>query len=107
MYNVDMTKTVKEKKDLYIDFSEEEIAAMGWADKQRLSIDVNADNSITVKPWVKMDIDISSFSKEVLEFLVAQSLEQDIPVNDVIVNSLKIQLNMQLHANGKEELICG
>lgn len=101
-----MIKKVKEKKDLFIDFTEDEIAEMGWTNKQRLSIKVNEDNSLTIKPWVKVDIDISNFSREVLEYLISQSLEEDIPVNDVIVNCLKKQLNNEKDNDGKEQLLC-
>lgn len=85
--NMDKTKTVKEKKDLYIEFSEEEIQELGWKDNQKLSIDVERDN-IVIKPWVSVEIDTSSWPREVFEMLVQMSLETDKTVNEVIVDLL-------------------
>ncbi len=82
-------KTVKEKRDLYIEFTEEEIAEMGWEDNQKLSLTVNDDKSISIKPWVRIDIDISGWPKELFEMLVEMSLEQDKTVNQIIVDLLE------------------
>ena len=96
-------KTVKEKKELYIDFSEEELTELGWEENQKLSIDVQDDKTIIIKPWAKIDIDMSEWPKETLEFLVKLSCEQNKPVNEVIVDLLMAELNK----NDKNlELIC-
>ena len=48
-------KKVQEKKDLFIQFSEEEIQELGWEENQKLSIKVDEETgAITNKPWVKM-----------------------------------------------------
>lgn len=88
------TKKVQEKKDLFIQFSEEEIEEMGWEENQKLSIKIDEKTGqITLEPFVKMDIDISDWDREILEFLVGESCERDISVNEVInevlVESLK------------------
>lgn len=82
-------KTVKEKRDLYIEFSEEEMAELGWEENQKLSINVNDDKSISIKPWVKVDIDTSGWPKEIFEMLVEMSLEQDKTINEVIVDVIE------------------
>jgi hypothetical protein len=88
-------KTVKEKKDLYIEFTEEEIAELGWEDNQKLSITVNDDKSISIKPWVKVDIDISGWPSELYEMLVEMSLEQDKTVNQIIVDLIEKNLKIK------------
>jgi hypothetical protein len=82
-------KTVKEKRDLYIEFTEEEMAELGWEENQKLSITVNDDKSISIKPWVKVDIDMTGWPKEIYEFLVQMSLEQDKTINQVIVDLIE------------------
>jgi bifunctional DNA-binding transcriptional regulator/antitoxin component of YhaV-PrlF toxin-antitoxin module len=99
---MDRYKTVKEKKDLYIEFSEEEIKELGWKENQKLSIDLEGDG-IIIKPWVTMEIDTSNWPKEIFQLLVDLSLEQDKTVNDVIVDLITKSLDKGL---GKEELIC-
>ncbi len=88
-------KTVKEKKDLYIEFTEEEIAELGWEDNQKLSITVNEDKSISIKPWVKVDIDVSGWPSELYEMLVEMSLEQDKTVNQIIVDLIEKNLKIK------------
>lgn len=91
---MEKTKKIQEKKDLFIQFSEEEIQEMGWEENQKLSIKVDEETGqITLEPFVKMDIDISDWNRETLEFLVGESCERDISVNEIInevlVESLK------------------
>jgi hypothetical protein len=85
-------KTVKEKKELYIEFTEDEIAEMGWEPNQKLTIAADKDGDITIKPWVKVDIDMTGWPKEIFEMLVETSLEEDKTVNQVIVDLLEDSL---------------
>jgi hypothetical protein len=86
-------KTVKEKRDLYIEFTEEEMAELSWEDNQKLSITVNEDKSISIKPWVKVDIDMTGWPKEIFEMLVEMSLEQDKTINQIIVELIEKSFN--------------
>lgn len=91
---MDNTKTVKEKKELYIEFSEEEIKELGWKDNQKLSIDLEGD-AIIIKPWVTIELDTSNWPKEIFELLVQMSLEQNKTVNDVIVDIITNAVNKE------------
>lgn len=99
---MDKTKIVKEKRDLYIEFSEEEMQELGWKENQKLSLDLEG-NGIVIKPWVNVEIDTSNWPKEIFEMLVQMSLEQDKTVNDVIVDLITKATKFEK----KEELICG
>jgi hypothetical protein len=86
---MEKVKKVLEKKDLYIQFSEEEIQELGWEEGQKLSFKFDEDTkAITLEPFVKMEIDISEWPREILEFLVGESCERDISVNEVINETL-------------------
>ena len=90
---MEKVKKVLEKKDLYIQFSEEEMQELGWTEGQKLSFKFDEETkSITLEPFVKMDLDISEWSREILEFLVGESCERDISVNEVINEVLKESL---------------
>jgi hypothetical protein len=82
-------KTVKEKKELYIEFTDEEIEEMGWEENQKLSMSLTEDGGIMIKPFVKVDIDISDWPKEIFEFLIQKSLEEDKTINQVIIDLLE------------------
>lgn len=84
-----MTKKVKEKKDYYIEFSDNEREKLGIEENQKFSIEVMDDNSFVMKPFSKVDIDLADFSRETLEKLITLSVEKDISVNEVISEILK------------------
>lgn len=78
-------KKIQEKKDLFIQFSEEEMQEMGWEEGQKFSFDFDDETkSITLKPFVKMEIDISEWDRKILEFLIRESCDRDVSVNEVI-----------------------
>jgi hypothetical protein len=92
-------KTVKERKECYIELSDEEIKELGWKENQRLSFKVNNDGSISIQPWVNIDLDIQDWPREILLMLIEESLATDKPVNDVIVDIIKKSLNIQEDGN--------
>jgi hypothetical protein len=86
-------KTVQEKKDLFIQFSEEEMQELGWEENQKLSMSVDEETgAITIKPWVKMEIEMEDWPKELMLFLIQESCEKDISINEVISNVLEQSL---------------
>jgi len=90
---MEKTKKVQEKKDLYVQFSEEEIQEMGWEENQKLSVKVDEKTGqITLEPFVKMELEIGDWPREILEFLVGESCERDISVNEVINEVLREKL---------------
>jgi hypothetical protein len=90
---MEKVKKVLEKKDLYIQFSEDEMQELGWEEGQKLSLDLDEETgSITLKPFVKMELDIDSWPKELLLFLIQESCEKDVSVNEVISNTLEESL---------------
>ena len=75
-------KKVQEKKELFLQFSEEEMQEMGWEENQKLSLKFDEDTkAITIEPLVKMDIDIGEWDREILEYLVGESCDRDVSVN--------------------------
>ncbi len=82
-------KKVQEKKELYLQFSEEEMQELGWEEGQKLSFKFNEETkAITLEPFVKMELDISEWPREILEFLVGESCDRDISINEVINETL-------------------
>jgi hypothetical protein len=87
-------KKVQEKTDVFIQFSDEELEELGWEKGQKISLDFDEETkTITLKPFVKVDIDMADWDREILEFLIQESCEKDISVNEVISNILEQSLN--------------
>jgi hypothetical protein len=82
-------KKIQEKKELFLQFSEEEMQEMGWEEGQKLSVKFDEETkAITLEPFVKMELDITEWPVEILQFLVGESCERDIPVNEIINETL-------------------
>jgi hypothetical protein len=87
-------KKVLEKKEMYIQFSEEEMQELGWKENQKISIELK-DGGIMLKPFVSVELEIESWPREILEYLIEQSCEKDISVNDIISDTLKEMINYE------------
>jgi hypothetical protein len=89
-----ITKTVQRSEDLYIQFNEDEMKSLDIKPGDKFSWEMGSDSSVTLKKFASIDIDISEWSREILEMLITESLEKDLPVNDIIVNILEEQLKL-------------
>ncbi len=83
-------KKVQKKEDFFIQFTDEELESLNLKKNDKLSIEYNeGDNSCTLKPYAKLEIDLSEFTREALEELIIQSVEKDVSVNEVIEEIIK------------------
>lgn len=87
-----LTKKVKRSDDLYIQFTDDELKQAGIKPGDKFSYEVDGEG-ILLKKFVPIDVDISEWSRDILEMLVTQSIEKDLPVNDIICNILEEQLS--------------
>lgn len=85
-------KILQPTNDAYIHFTEEELQEIGAGPGTKFSVKHYDNGSIELRPYVKMEIEISDWSREVLELLIAESVERDLSVNDVITDLLKESL---------------
>lgn len=79
-----ITKTVQKKEDLFIEFSQEEMQELGIKPHDKFEVLINEDNSITLKKFKKIELDLSEFDKEVLVDLINQSITNQVPVDEII-----------------------
>ena len=89
-----MKKTVEPTGDLCVKFTDEELAELGIKIGDKFSYSINEDGSVSMQKYVPLDVDISEWSREVLEMLIKESVEKDISVNDVICDILEKQLEI-------------
>jgi len=85
-------KVLQPTNDVYIQFTEEELSAIGVSPGTKFETKFNDDGSIELRPYVGIELDISDWPREVLEMIVKDSCEQDISANEVINNLLKESL---------------
>lgn len=82
-----MEKIVKSVEQFYIEFTDEELAQLNLKKGDKLSVKIDEQSkAIKLVPYETIDIDLSEFSREVLEFLISESVEKDISINEVITD---------------------
>lgn len=82
-----ITKKVQRSDELFIQFTDKELEALNIKPGDKFSWEVE-DESLVLKKFASLDVDISEWSREVLEMLVVESVEKDISVNEVICDIL-------------------
>lgn len=83
-----MTKKIQERKEYFIQFTDEECEKFNIKENKKYSIE-EKDDGFLMRPYASVEIDMSEFSKETLMFLISESVEKDISVNEVIEEVLK------------------
>jgi hypothetical protein len=85
-----ITKKLEKTEQFFIQFTDEELNELNIKKGQKFSIHHNdADNSLTLKPFATLEIDLADYNREILEFLIEKSVEEDISINEVICNILE------------------
>jgi hypothetical protein len=78
-----ISKTVKRSKDLFIEFSEEELSLLNIKEGDKFSWRETGEGIILEK-FSSLDIDLKDLSRDSLEFLVSASVEEDKSINEII-----------------------
>lgn len=80
-----INKKIEEFIEYGVKFTDEECEQLGINEGDKFSFEVS-DEGVLMKKFETLDLDISEFPREILEFLVKESCEKDITVSQVIEN---------------------
>lgn len=83
-----IAKTVKVKEDYYIDFTDEELSALKMEKGQKYTCEIE-DGALKLVPYEKVELEMGTWDREVLEMLIQESCERDVSVNEVISDALE------------------
>jgi hypothetical protein len=83
-----IAKTVKVKEEHYIEFTDEELQAFNMEKGQKFSCKIE-EGSLILEPFVKVELEIGNWDREVLLMLIEESCERDVSVNEVISDLLE------------------
>lgn len=90
-----MIKKLLPSKDVYIQFTEDELLELNIAPNDKFTMEPLEDGSIKLTKFATLELDLEEFPIEVLHNLIRVSCEEDISVNEVINNSLRRALNLE------------
>jgi hypothetical protein len=82
-----ITKTLEPTGDVCVKFTEDELAQLNIKQGDKFSIK-ETDGGILLEKFDTIDLEISEFSREILEFLIRESCDKDISINEVFANVL-------------------
>ena len=97
-----ITKTIKKKEELFIEFTPQEMTDLGIQPHDKFEVEVQNDSTIILKKFAKIDLDLSEFDKKTLEMLVSESIELQVPVDEIISNILTEKLKEYKELSKKE-----
>ena len=78
-----INKTIQRSEDCFVQFTNEELTKLGIKEGDKFSWEED-NGSFIMKKHIPVEIDMSDWSRDVLEMLICESVEKDISVNDVI-----------------------
>jgi bifunctional DNA-binding transcriptional regulator/antitoxin component of YhaV-PrlF toxin-antitoxin module len=81
-------KTIEPTGDVCVKFTEEELAKLNIKEGDKFSIK-ETDEGIVLQKFATVDIDLSELERELLEFLIQESCDKDISINEVISQLLE------------------
>ena len=83
-----IAKTVKSREEYYIEFTDEELATLKMEKGQKYTYEIE-DGALKLIPYEKVELEIGGWEREILEFLIQESCERDVSVNEVICDILE------------------
>lgn len=95
------TKKIEKTEDYYVQFSEEELASLGLNEGDKLSCEI-CENGVVLKKYESIELDLSEFSREILEFLIIESFNKNLPVEDIMEDIIVKSID---HFDGKNNLV--
>jgi hypothetical protein len=81
-------KTVEPTGDVCVKFTDDELAQLKIKPGDKFTIKED-DKGILLERFATIDLDITEFNRETLEYLIHESCEKDISINEVISNVIE------------------
>ena len=81
-------KTVEPTGDVCVKFTEDELAQLNIKQGDKFSIK-ETNEGILFEKFATIDIDLSELERELLEFLIQESCDKDVSINQVISDLLE------------------
>jgi hypothetical protein len=78
-------KTIEPTGDVCVKFTEDELAKLNIKQGDKFSIK-ETDDGILLEKFASIELDLSEFRRDILEFLIQESCDKDISINEVFSN---------------------
>jgi hypothetical protein len=82
-----MKKEIKSRKEYYVEFTDEECDQLDIKEGDKFLLK-EKEGGVLMEKYATMELDLSEFNRETLEFLISESAEKDKTVSEVIEDIL-------------------
>jgi hypothetical protein len=76
-------KKIESNTEYYVKFTDEELKELNIKEGDKFSWDIKEDGILLTK-YEKIDLDLSEFSRELLEFIICESNNRDLTISEFI-----------------------
>jgi hypothetical protein len=76
-------KIIEPTGDVCVRFTDDELEQLGMKQGDKFSVE-ETDEGIVLKKFATIELDMAEWEREILEYLIAQSCDKDVSVNEVI-----------------------
>jgi hypothetical protein len=83
-----MIKTLQPSKDMFIQFTEDELLELNIQAGDKFTA-IPKEDGVFLEKMAKIELDLEEFPEEIKDMLIVKSIEDQIPVDEVISNLLK------------------
>lgn len=86
-----VSKKIQKKEEYFVQFSDEELEALNIKAGDKFTIK-SVDEGILLEKYESLEFDLSEFDREMLEFLISESVAKDITISELIEGYLQKSL---------------
>jgi hypothetical protein len=83
-----MIKTLQPSKDMFIQFTEDELLELNIQAGDKFTA-IPKEDGVFLEKMAEIELDLEEFPEEIKDMLIVKSIEDQIPVDEVINNLLK------------------
>jgi hypothetical protein len=83
-----ITKKIEQFVEYGVTFTDEEMGKLNISQGDKFNIK-ETDDGILLEKYVGIDLELSEFSRELLEFLVTESCKRDVPVSNIMEEAIE------------------
>ena len=83
-----MIKKLQPSKDMFIQFTEDELLELNIQEGDKFTA-IPKEDGVFLEKMEKIELDLEEFPEEIKDMLIVKSIEDQIPIDEVISNLLK------------------
>lgn len=86
---MNIKKTIQRSEECFIQFTQDELKQLNIEAGDKFTWEMQDDGSCLLHKCVPIEINLSEYSREVLEMVISESIEKGLPVDDVMCNIIE------------------